>query len=633
MGMYTIMNRLFIFIALIFVSLGICAQQVTKEQLLKLFYKAQTALNKGETENAVNAYIEILKLSPGLPDTYLQLGDIYSTMTTDVVAMEKACICYANYLQLRPEATDAELLKTKISDLTLKIQQIQGKTNRISADLQGLVKSTPVLFAKDMLVELPKKVDKVEVPFVKEIKDSVPSVVDTAKVMRVFKMDDALLGRWASASLGDNGREDLILDISKKGKNYYILVNDSSFIIKKDEMLRDVLKEKVQMNFVDNEMVVTYITEQKKLKADKLEHRGLGALRDWFNGVDLFSTTNDRTMSNDTLVNSDSIVVEPIFKYSYQFRLTYDGFKLSGSMSYKVLRRDTVETLLSETNNDYELFKAPDDYLGFTYKPVITANEKASKIEFRRLFNQKFQESVDNVMALNDLGCMYVSGLGTARNMKMAVAIFGEASQKNNMYGILNFAKLYEDGIGVEKNLEEARKLYKQAFEKGFTDAMVMCGDTYLVSAVSDDDYKKALDCYLSAFYKRCPYAYYRLGWLYKEGLGVEIDLPKALEYYQRAVDMQFPDALVEMGLFYKEGDMVDKNITKALELLTKAAEKGHANAMYQLYEIFLRGDDGVKPDFKYAKDWYFKYMRANDKVIDGYNTIKSQVKTILSPK
>ena len=38
-------------------------------------------------------------------------------------------------------------------------------------------------------------------------------------------------------------------------------------------------------------------------------------------------------------------------------------------------------------------------------------------------------------------------------------------------------------------------------------------------------------------------------------------------------------------------------------------------------------------PNFKYAKDWYFRYLKANDKVIDGYNTVKSQLNAILSPK
>lgn len=633
--MLNILKNLFILFISLILSSGMCAQQVTKEQLLKLFYKAQTAINEGQTETAIDSYVEILKLSPGLPDTYLQLGNIYSSMTENAASLEKACICYANYLKLKPEAVDAEILKNKISEMTLSVRKLQGESVLIPNDLEGLVDKTPLLFTGGVLAELPKETVQKDNPEFVQKKDTVKVVVDTVQTKPVLPIDDALLGRWVSASLGHNGRENWILDINKADDNYYFSVHDSSYVKKTDDRLRKLLSDKVPVNFLNNEMLVIYVAEEKEHETK--EQGTLGVLGDWLNvnlKLDLFSSNKNTSVPNDTIVNSDSVkVVQPVMEYSCQLRLAYDGFKLSGSMSRRVVKKDSIETLISEQNEECEFFKAPDDYSGFTYKPIITESEKATKIEFRLLLNQKFKESMDNVMALNDLGCMYASGVGSAKNMKMAVSNFQEASMKSSVYGMLNLAKLYVDGIGVEMDLEKARGLYKQAFDKGFSDAMVMCGDTYLISATTSEDYKKALDCYLNAVYRRCPYAYYRLGWLYKEGLGIEKDLEKALEYYQKAVNMQFVDALAEMGIFYKEGDMVEKNVVKALELLTKAADKGHANAMYELYQIFLRGDEGVNPNFKYAKDWYSRYLKANDKVIDGYNTVKSQINAILFPK
>ena len=101
----------------------IYGQAPTKEQLLKLFFQAHKALGENNQEEAIQAYKQILKLSPGLPDPYLQLGDIYATMTTDKEALEKACMCYANYLRLRPEASNADELKSTISDLTNQIKR------------------------------------------------------------------------------------------------------------------------------------------------------------------------------------------------------------------------------------------------------------------------------------------------------------------------------------------------------------------------------------------------------------------------------------------------------------------------------------------------------------------------------
>ena len=152
--MLNILKRLLFFVIPFFLFLEGYAQQVTKEQLLKLFYKAQTALNSGQIDTAINAYVEVLKLSPGLPDTYLQLGNIYSSMTTDAAALEKACICYANYLKLKPETVDAELLKTKISEMTLGVRQLRGDSAQIPNNLEGFVDKTPVLFAGGILAGL-----------------------------------------------------------------------------------------------------------------------------------------------------------------------------------------------------------------------------------------------------------------------------------------------------------------------------------------------------------------------------------------------------------------------------------------------------------------------------------------------
>lgn len=53
---------------------------------------------------------------------------------------------------------------------------------------------------------------------------------------------------------------------------------------------------------------------------------------------------------------------------------------------------------------------------------------------------------------------------------------------------------------------------------------------------------------------------------------------------------------------------------------------------MFELSQMYLKGI-GVKPDFKTAKEWQYRFMEANDVVIEGFNTIKSKVKTILYPK
>ena len=121
------MNRFILLLAICLCGGCIYGQAPTKEQLLKLFFQAHKALNESNQTEAIQIYKQILKVSPGLPDPYLQLGDIYASMTTNKEALEKACMCYANYLRLRPEATNAEELKTTISKLTYQINGMSGK--------------------------------------------------------------------------------------------------------------------------------------------------------------------------------------------------------------------------------------------------------------------------------------------------------------------------------------------------------------------------------------------------------------------------------------------------------------------------------------------------------------------------
>lgn len=624
--------RIFVFLFLAFLPFSLQAQRVTKEQLLKLFYQAHTAQNNNDMDRAIDVYKKILTLSPGLPDPYLQLGNIYAGKTEDADALEKACICYANYLELNPEAADAENLKTKISELTLSVKQLRQEGLQIHTSQQELALVVPLPESKQQMAAMNYTLS---VPKIVENTDTVAVVdsVKTEKVLNVSPIDDKLLGRWVSAELGTDGRELWMLDVEKRGEDFYISLNDSSCIQRTDEILKHYPMKEIEAQIDGANLMVSYVQE---LKSDDNKNKSSG-LKDFFDDylnvklkLDLFSDDTSKTAPVDSATSvSDTLApIVPVTVYSYLFRLTFDGTKLGGTIACKVIKKDTVETVLSERISDCELFKAPSDYLGFTYEPLATAEEKATMLEFQQLLNKKLQDAMESSSAINDLGCMYASGIGVRRNMKMAVAYFMEASMKRNLFGMLNMAQLYVDGLGVERDLDKARVLYNQAFEEGYSDAMVMCGDTYLV----EDDYKSALDCYLKAALRRCPYSYYRLGWFYKEGLGIEKDTTKALEYYQKAVEMQYPAALLDYAHFYKEGNLVTQDNDKAMELLMKAAEKGNASAMYSLYEIYLRGE-GVAPNFMYAKDWYQKSMAADDELIGGFNTVKSQVKNILSLK
>lgn len=632
------------FCLLLFSTMMCYGQQPTREQLLKLFYKAHTAQKSNDQQTAVATYKEILKLSPGLPDPYLQLGNLYATMVEDADALKKACICYSTYLDLKPETADAPLLKVKMTELTQKVADLE-KMNLISEVMQE-VENIPVLVDSVAVVAVPKK----------EKTDSVLQVVaDTVSLtvpvpsLAVSPVDEEMLGRWASAEMGDNGREMWIMDVMKRqGNEMWMRFNAHSYA--KNNPLLATMHEWEALAYIEGDtLTFTFKIEKKKEKKER--KRGLlsefGSVVSEMFDVSWKNLTGSKASASDTIANgslrvdsmsvdsiSDSLrmVREPLMLYTYEFRLKRVGNKLCGTLRNKVVERTFRENVLTDEKKTCEFFSTSAEYTGFSYTPV-SDELKATKKEFRELLNQKIQESAENTSALNDLGCMYASGIGTRKNMKMAVAYLMEASMKNNLFGMLNMAQLYREGLGVDKDMEKARDLYHRAYEAGYTDAMVLCGDTYLEgTADTEPDYKNALICYQKAVFRRCPYASYRLGWLYHEGLGVEQDSVKAWDYYQKAFAMQYPDAMTDVGVFYRDGVMVEKDYTKALECLNKAVAKGNVRAMYELSQMYLRGQ-GVEPDFKLSKEWLYKSMEADDHIIEGFNAVKSKINALLHPK
>lgn len=253
-------RKLFCLLFVFWGVVSIHAQQVTKEQLLKLFYQANAARSANQTDVAIKTYVDILKLSPGLPDPYLQLGDLYSAMTQDAVALEKACVCYENYLLLKPDASNAESLKTKISELTLNIKQLNaGAMQLVENQLQV---STDMANSQDTEKLLEETAD-VSVETLIEKKDTMQVIAaDTNRIVPIVSnqpIDDALLGRWVSADLGADGREIWIFDISKDADNYCFALNDSSYIKKTNSMLKNVKLLKAPAYVEGDALVMTYV--------------------------------------------------------------------------------------------------------------------------------------------------------------------------------------------------------------------------------------------------------------------------------------------------------------------------------------------------------------------------------------
>lgn len=72
---------------------------------------------------------------------------------------------------------------------------------------------------------------------------------------------------------------------------------------------------------------------------------------------------------------ADTLTVQPVRFYSYEFRIKFDGFKLSGNMHSKLIEKAVVVKELFTASEPCMFFKAPKDYSGFKYHK-ITETEK-----------------------------------------------------------------------------------------------------------------------------------------------------------------------------------------------------------------------------------------------------------------
>lgn len=614
---------------------SISAQQVTRERLLRLFYQANSAQKKGNTEKAIEYYKEILTKAPGLPDPYLHLGNIFYEMKDDAFSQRKAQISYNQYLKLKPDADDSALIQQRIYEIEA---DFKAKERLIVKDTTSMQPKVPEAEVQEEVVEVPVEIVKptitVTIPETElvmneeeAIRETVSEIVpDSVLVVsneQHVKADKKLLGRWVSRRLDREGRERWILDLYSQDGDLWMRLNDNSTVLKDIERENhNPLMGEATMD--GNEMSFRFNISQSAANAQDTKKTGMSSVVAELFDVDFDNLKSSFFTSDSEESNSEKVQTTEQF----EFLLHTLGERLSGKVIQKTLVDGKAKG--SGIEDAILLFKVPADYEGFDYIP-ISDDSKASNLELRRLLNRKSTESSSNVSSLNDLACMMASGVGTKKNMRMAVAHFMEAAGKNNLFAMLNLAKLYQEGNGVEKDMAKAQELYQRAFDAGYTDAMVLCGDAIIAQIGDDIDYKEAVKCYEKAVLKRSPYASFRLGWAYMEGIGVDVDEKRALSYYQRAVDMQYPDAMAEMAVMYREGLYVREDVNKAMDLLLKAAAKNSSRAMKELSDMYLDGNT-VEPDFYKSKEWLKKYMLEEENLIEGYCTVKNEVKNILRP-
>jgi TPR repeat protein len=211
----------------------------------------------------------------------------------------------------------------------------------------------------------------------------------------------------------------------------------------------------------------------------------------------------------------------------------------------------------------------------------------------------------DGVAQFN-LGVMYETGKGVAKDEREAVAWYRKAAKQGNAHAQLRLSEMFEYGRGVMKDKREAVAWNRKAAEQGLAQAQGRLGSRYMKGqGVSIDD-REAVKWYRKAADQGDDQAQLFLGVMYSEGKGVPKSDVEAVAWYRLAAEQGNAFAQLMLGLAYENGESVTKSEREAMLWYRKAAEQGNSGAQLNLGNMYSNGL-GIAKDIREAAVWYRK--------------------------
>ena len=203
---------------------------------------------------------------------------------------------------------------------------------------------------------------------------------------------------------------------------------------------------------------------------------------------------------------------------------------------------------------------------------VLLADAIAQQTEeLRKEFQStKAKAKKGDASAQFNLGFMYDTGNGVAKDEAEAVKWYRKAADQGHAIAQFNLGLMYDNGNGVALDEAEAVKWYRKAADQGDASAQ------------------------------------HNLGLMYGKGDGVAKDEVEAVKWFRKAADQGVANAQHNLGLRYDNGDGVAKDEAEAVKWFRKAADQGHAIAQSNLGVMYAKGN-GVAQDEAEAVKWYRK--------------------------
>src|ERR1700676_3908368 len=181
-----------------------------------------------------------------------------------------------------------------------------------------------------------------------------------------------------------------------------------------------------------------------------------------------------------------------------------------------------------------------------------------------------------NVNAQVQLGVIYLTGDGVAKDDAEAVKWLRKAAEQDNPLGERYLAEMYFKGRGVPADIVEAAKWLRMAAEQGDAESEHNLAVLYTQGEGVPRNLKEAANWMRKAAEQNLAAGEQGLGVLYENGDGVREDPIEAAMWYRKAVDQNYVPAmnnLAELMATTKEPTV--RNPQQAIALATKAVGAG----------------------------------------------------------
>ena len=228
-----------------------------------------------------------------------------------------------------------------------------------------------------------------------------------------------------------------------------------------------------------------------------------------------------------------------------------------------------------------------------------------------------------NDKGLNLVGVIYKNGLGTEKDINMAIEYFTKSTQistRNNTFAgnakaYTNLGDIYsEGGGGIERDYNKAIEYYTNAIyaANGQVDRDLSGRPEWQIGAIYmkggygvQVDYNNAKDYFLKAIEKNNSDAAVYLGWMYENGKGVPQDNVMAFNYYTISSNLNNNKGQTFLGSCYLGGKGCTQDDIKALELFKKSAAQGNDSGLANLGFMYEFNRGGAGYDIHKARMYY----------------------------